>query len=284
MIFELALGIGITIIVVSFIVEYIDSTLGMGYGTTLTPLLMLMSGFDPLQIVPAILLSQLISGLLAGFAHHSIGNVNFKIETTNIGYIIKKIKELGIIESFKRGVPLHLKITLLITFCSILGILTAVLVAIRLPIFYLKLYIGILVLVIGIIILATINKRYRFSWKKITGLALIASFNKGISGGGYGPIITGGQLLVGIDGKNAIGITSLAEGLTCIAGVITYIFTKHAIDWILAPYLIIGAVLSVPLSAYTVKKIKTTKLKILIGIITIILGIATLGKIFYENT
>lgn len=279
MVFELALGIGITIIVVSFIIEYIDSTLGMGYGTTLTPLLMIISGFDPLQIVPAILLSQLISGLLAGFAHHSFGNVNFKIKTTNIKYIIKKIKELGIIESFKRGVPLHLKIALLITSCSILGILTAVLVAIRLPTFYLKLYIGILVLVIGIIILATINKHYRFSWKKITGLALVASFNKGISGGGYGPIITGGQLLAGIDGKNAIGITSLAEGLTCIAGVITYIFTKHIIDWTLAPYLIIGAVLSVPLSAYTVKKIKTTKLKIAIGIFTIGLGIITLGKI-----
>ena len=31
--------------------EYIDSALGMGYGTTLTPLL-LLAGFDPLEIVP----------------------------------------------------------------------------------------------------------------------------------------------------------------------------------------------------------------------------------------
>ena len=261
MIFELALGIGITIIILSFLIEYIDSTLGMGYGTTLTPLLMIIGGFEPLQIVPAVLLSQLISGLLAGFAHHSFGNVNFKIKTTNITYIIKKLKELGFVESFNRGIPLHLKIALLIASCSILGIIIAVFVAINLPAFYLKLYIGILVLAIGIVILATVNKHYGFSWKKITGLALIASFNKGVSGGGYGPIVTGGQLIAGVDGKNAIGITSLAEGLTCIVGVAAYLFTKSAIDWRLAPYLVIGAILSVPLSAYTVKKIKTAILQ-----------------------
>jgi len=279
MVFELAFGIGITIIVLSFLIEYIDSTLGMGYGTTLTPLLMIVGGFEPLQVVPAILLSQLISGLLAGFAHHSVGNVNFKIKTTNIRYIIKKIKELGFIESFKQGIPSHLKITLLIASCSIVGMLVAVFVAINLPAFYLKLYIGALVLVIGIVILATINKHNGFSWKKITSLALIASFNKGISGGGYGPIVTGGQLLAGVDGKNAIGITSLAEGLTCVVGVIMYIVANHIINWTLAPYLIVGATLSVPLSAYTVKKIKTTKLKIVIGIFTIMLGIITLGKV-----
>jgi len=50
------------------------------------------------------------------------------------------------------------------------------------------------VLLIEIFILITINRNYRFSWKKITVLGLIASFNKGISGGGYGPVVTGGQL------------------------------------------------------------------------------------------
>ncbi|MBA3064617.1 sulfite exporter TauE/SafE family protein, partial [Candidatus Woesearchaeota archaeon] len=77
MIFELALGIGITIAIIAFFAEYIDSTLGMGYGTILTPLLLLF-GFNPLQVVPAVLLSELITGLLAGFTHHKAGNVNFK--------------------------------------------------------------------------------------------------------------------------------------------------------------------------------------------------------------
>ncbi len=70
------------------------------------------------------------------------------------------------------------------------------------PKFYLKLYIGILIALIGIVIIATINREYAFSWKKITILGMIASFNKGISGGGYGPVVVGGQLVSGVNEKN----------------------------------------------------------------------------------
>jgi len=277
MIFELALGVGITIMIVAFFAEYIDSSLGMGYGTTLTPLLLLF-GFNPLQVVPAILLSELITGLLAGFTHHKAGNVNFKPKSTNIRYIMKRLKELGYVESFKRGIPIHLKIALVLAACSIIGTIAAVFIAVNIPKFWLKLYIGLLVMVIGGVILFTLNKNYKFSWKKILGLGFIASFNKGISGGGYGPVVTGGQLLSGVSGRNAVGITSLAEGLTCAVGVVAYLLTKSIIDWRLAPYLIIGAVISVPFSAKKKKKIKTRTLAIIIGIVTLILGAFTIIK------
>jgi len=48
----------------------------------------------------------------------------------------------------------------------------------------------------------------------------------------------------------------------------------------LAPYLITGALFSVPLSVYTVKKITTKKLTLIIGIATILLGTFTLVKLF----
>ncbi len=278
MFLELGIAFSLGIIIIAFFAEYIDSTLGMGYGTTLTPLLLIL-GFAPLQIVPAILLSEFVTGLLAGFTHHSLGNVDFRPKTTKTKIIRKKLAELGYVESFKRGIPKHLKITMLIASCSIIGTIAAVLLAINLPDFYLKLYIGTLILAIGIFMLLTHNRNFGFSWKKITFLGLIASFNKGISGGGYGPVVTGGQILSGMNAKNAIGITSLAEGLTCIVGVSIYLILPVSIDWMLAPYLMVGALLSVPLSAYTVKKMKTDKLKIIICIITIILGTLTLAKL-----
>lgn len=40
--------------------------------------------------------------------------------------------------------------------------------------------------------------------------------------GGYGVVVTGGQILSGVNGNNAVGITSLAEELTCIVGVIVF--------------------------------------------------------------
>lgn len=251
-IFELS----ILIIILAFLCEYIDSSLGMGYGTTLTPLLLIF-GYHPLQIVPCILLSELVTGLSAAFFHHRFKNANFKIGTPDF------------------------KIAFIMGGCSILGTLAAVHVALNLPAFYIKLYIGILVFSMGVLILITLNRRYRFSWQKISSLGLLAAFNKGISGGGYGPIVTSGQILSGVESKSAIGITSLAEGLTCLVGVITYLFyTNHTVEWNIAPSLVIGAILSVPLAAYTVKKFKNEHLKLIVGIASLILGLVTLGKLF----
>jgi uncharacterized membrane protein YfcA len=133
----------------------------------------------------------------------------------------------------------------------------------------------------GLVILFTLNKNYGFSWKKIISLGLLASFNKGMSGGGYGPVVTGGQVLSGVEGKSAVGITSLAEGLTCVVGVITYLFlAQKTADWKLAPIIITGAVCSVPFTAKTVKKISTRYLNLMIGILAVILGMVTLVKLF----
>jgi len=274
MILEISLLTGLIILVIAFFAEYIDSTLGMGYGTTLTPILLLM-GFAPLQIVPAVLLSELFSGLFAAFLHHRIGNVHFDFSNDHEHRIKKKLGKLGYIPKSKAS-----KVVFALSLFSVIGTIAAVLVAVNIPKFYLNLYIGILVLLMGIIILIRHKKRNRFSWKKIIGLGAIASFNKGMSGGGYGPVVTAGQILSGLKSKAAIAITSFAEGITCLVGVIAYLLVKSNINWVLAPFLVIGALLSVPLSAYTVKIIKTKKLTLIIGIVTICLGILTLVKLF----
>jgi uncharacterized membrane protein YfcA len=264
--------------VIAFLCEYMDSTLGMGYGTTLTPVFMLM-GFAPMQIVPVILLSELISGILAGVFHHREGNVDLKPRTADIFKIKNALRPLVYINSVRRTVPRHLKMALLLSMCSVVGTVAAVFVALNIPKFWLKMYIGCLVLAMGIIILVCINRNFKFSWKKITLLGVVASFNKGMSGGGYGPVVTGGQILSGVDGKSAVGITSLAEGLTCLVGVIAYILiSENSLDWKLAPWVVVGAVLSVPLSAKSVKVISERKLKFAIAILTIILGVFTIVK------
>ncbi|MEI6499595.1 MAG: hypothetical protein WCP21_01065, partial [Armatimonadota bacterium] len=73
--FDLRLALGLFL--AAFICEYFDSSIGMGYGTTLTPLLMIL-GFHPLVIVPAVMFSQMVAGLSAGAAHHTLGNASFR--------------------------------------------------------------------------------------------------------------------------------------------------------------------------------------------------------------
>jgi len=268
----------IGIFVISFICEYMDSTLGMGYGTTLTPLLLLM-GFSPASVVPAILVSQLIANALATIFHHREGNVNFRPSDSSVFSFKQMIHPADYFRSIRRSFPMHLKVGLLFGTCGIIGAIAAVMVAVKIPKFWLNLYIGILVLSMGLMILVMFNKKISFSFWRITGLGLFASFNKGLTGGGYGPIICAGQILSGVEGKNAVGITALAEGITCLAAVTGYLLVgRQAADWELAPWVIIGAVLSVPLSAKSVKRIPERKLKAAIAILTITLGILTIYK------
>lgn len=237
--------------------EYVDSTLGMGYGTTLTPILLLM-GYEPAQIVPSVLLSEFLTGILAGVLHQELGNVSFKPGSRPF------------------------KVAMALAGCSLIGTLAAVFIAVSLPVWILKTYIGVLVLAMGIVILLTRNKTFAFSWKKVIGLGLIAALNKGLSGGGYGPVVCGGQVLTGMGEKEAISITSLAEGLVCIVGVLAYILTGNgAIDWQLSPSLVLGALLSVPFAAFTVKKMSLRKLRWAIGSAVTGLGTFTLFKVIW---
>ncbi len=247
---DIALLVG-GIILIAFVCEYMDAALGMGYGTTLTPLLLIL-GFRPLEVVPTVLLSQFVASLTAGFFHHRLGNVDFS-----------------------RG-SLHLKVASMLALCGVLGAVVAVFIAVNLPPAVLQTYIGGIILFVGVLILLNGKKQRAFSWGRLTGLGLLAAFNKGLSGGGYGPVVTGGQILSGLNGKNAIGITSLAEGLVCLVAFALYLLFKGLTGWYLIPYVLAGAVLSVPLSALTVKKINMKVLHVAIGVITTVLGIATL--------
>jgi uncharacterized protein len=239
----------------AFFAEYVDSSLGMGYGTTLTPVLLIM-GFSPLQIVPAILFSEFISGISAGGLHHHIGNVNLNART-----------QAG-------------KSMLILAGCSIVGTVAAVFFALSLPKMFVKLYIGVMILVVGLFIIFGNRVLGSFAWSKVIGLGTIAAFNKGISGGGYGPLVTGGQVMIGVPGKNAIGITLLAEGLVCFVGLILYVTFHGWPEWNLAIPLAMGAIISVPAATWTVKILPERSIRKYIGYATIFLGTLTLVKLW----
>ena len=106
------------IIILAFVCELVDSSLGMGYGTTLTPVLLLM-GYDPLVVVPAVLFSEMITGFLAGLFHHEFGNVNFRPGSHDF------------------------KIMTVLAALSIMGTVVAVYIAMNIPRWLLTGYIGV---------------------------------------------------------------------------------------------------------------------------------------------
>jgi len=241
------------LVTLAFVAEYVDSSLGMGYGTTLTPILLIM-GFAPLQVVPLVLLSEFLSGVTAGLLHHRCGNVDFG-----------------------RGTEAR-KVVWILASCSVVGTLVAVLLAVSLPKTVVKLYISGMILAMGLFILLGRFIAHKLSWRRIIALGTIAAFNKGISGGGYGPLVTGGQILAGVSEKKAVGITSLVEGLVCIVGLITYLLLHGMPEWGLGVPLVLGAMLSVPMATWTVRVLPERLLRRSIGYATGFLGLLTLVK------
>ncbi|MBC8273736.1 MAG: sulfite exporter TauE/SafE family protein [Chloroflexi bacterium] len=269
---ELTLAVFAVVVVISLLCEYVDASIGMGYGTTLTPVLLII-GFLPLEVVPAVLLGQLAGGLVGGFVHHKVGNVSLDFRQDRA--VKKRLHAFGYIPR-----SVDSKVIMVLAVCGVVGVLTAIFFALNIPTLALKTYIGAMVVAIGVIILVRRNRESKLSWKTLVGIGLISSFNKGASGGGYGPLITGGQLVSGRETRSSIGSTTIAEALVCIVGFSGYLVIKGDIYWTLAAATSIGSIVAAPFAAITVSKLSPSKLKVVIGVVTCILGVFTLVKTF----
>jgi uncharacterized protein len=239
--------------VIAFGLAIIDSAFGMGYGTILTPVMLLL-GYDALLLVPAVIGSQLVGDVLQVFFHHEFKNVDMSPRSPD----------------FKVGLALSA--------FSLVGSVIGVLFVLNISKFALNLYIGVLVLVIGLVVLLNRERETDFSWLRLLFLGSIASFNKGLSGGGYGPVVTAGQVLTGVNARAAIGITAMAEGVTCVAALATYMLAGKAVDWRLMGAMAVGVALSTPIAAYIVSKLPPKHLKLIIGVLTIAMGTLTILK------
>jgi len=259
--------------ILALVCEYIDASIGMGYGTTLTPLLLII-GFSPLEVIPAVLLGQLAGGLIGGFAHHRVGNISLDFRQDE-RLIKQRLRGLGYLpKSFDA------KVIFILAVCGVFGALVGVFSAVNMPQLILKTYIGAMVLAIGVVILVRRSHKATFTWKGLIGVGLLSSFNKGMSGGGYGPLVTGGQIISGRETRSSVGSTTLAEAIVCIVGFLGYLLIKGNIFWTLAAAASIGSVIAAPFAAITVRKINAEKLKIAIGLATVVLGALILAKTF----
>lgn len=273
---EITVALFLWLFLLAFVCEFIDASMGMGYGTILSPILIIM-GFEPIVAVPAILLSQAFGGLTASIFHQQFENVNFNRRSND------------------------LKVVFIIVGFGIIATIIAVFIAVSIPKAAIKTYIGILVIVMGVLLL--INKTFSFSWGKMVVVGIVSSFNKAISGGGFGPVVTGGQLVAGQKETNAVGITTLAEAPICIIAFLTYLivrvtqgidgsileipvskffalfFSSDLIQWELLLALLLGSVIVAPFAAFTTRLTKD-KLRYIVGTIIIVLGVWTLYKTF----
>lgn len=242
------------VVLLSFACEYVDSSIGMGYGTTLTPMLLLL-GLNPAAVVPAVLVQELISGSANVISHQRLGNVDLRPS----GRALRMGALLGV--------------------CGLLGGALAARVALNLPADTVKLVTGIIVASMGVAVIGAGHLRLRFSWPRAGALGLVAAINKGFMGGGYGPIVSSGQIVTGIAPREAVAITSFAEATTCAGALAGYLTAGTPIPWALAGSLVAGGVVASVMGAATVRVMPERGLKWAIAGGCVVLGGLTLLKV-----
>lgn len=249
---------------IAFFCGLVDSSLGMCYGTILSPTLLLM-GYNPIIVVPSILFSQALSGVLAAIIHQHLRNVDFCLKSMDEG-------------SNDRGLSMDLKVTLCITLLGIIATIIAVLTAITIPRMILETYIGILVLIMGVLLL--FNKRFKFSWNRMIIVGILSAFNKGLSGGGFGPIVISGQIISGREYGRSIATTILSKALICIVGFLMYLLRCNHLKWDLIFPLSVGAILGSIVGPHITQRLKLGgRGRFILGSLIIALGLWTLLRI-----
>lgn len=222
----------ITLLVLAFILEMIDNGLGGGFGTILSPLLLLF-GYSPKVVVPAILVSETVSGLWGGAWHIKFKNVNFKVVgLTLLGSLIAMALATYVMGSI-------------------------------LPSSSVKLLICILAVIMGIFVVVRsylMDKLSKIKLKKphpllFSLLGFMIGYNKGSSGGNYGPFSVTAYMVLGLTAATAIGTTTIAEGIACALGVAMYLQITGIVLALAIP-ITLGSFIADPISAWANNKLK----------------------------
>lgn len=237
----------VLVIAVSFILGVIDLSVGMGYGFSVTPVLILL-GFSVTDTIPAVLAGSLLGGVISSISHQRLGNVDFEFKSK----ALKMAVLLGVIGAF--------------------GVFLGVYSSFSIPERYTQTYIGIITLLSGFFIQHEKQLRFRFTWLRISFMGLIGAVNKGLTGGGYGPVITSGGILSGIKEKTAIAIQSLSESFVSMVGFFYYLCSDTPLQWTLIRDTSLGVMIAAPIAAYFVKSIDEDLINKIIILFSIAMG------------
>jgi len=236
----------LVLILMAFIMEIVDTSLGMMYGTILSPLL-IGYGFEPMLVVPAILISQAIGGIGGTVSHHIFKNANFNGFTTDT------------------------KVVLSMVLPGLIAVVLGALVVVSIPKIVLKTYIGILVIIMSVLCLHPY--RYEFRWWKHIGIGSVAAFNKVLTGGGFGPVTSTGGILAGLDARVSIATTTFAEVVICLSAFGMYVALFGVKNPVFISSLCIGAVIGGLIGPYISSRVSHKKLRAAVGVLGIISGV-----------
>jgi len=239
-------------LLVGFIAQMIDGTLGMAYGVSCNTFL-LTAGIPPAIASASVHFAEIFTTLASGISHFKMKNIDKKIFLRLlVPGVLGGVIGAYILSSFDGGM--------------IAPFVNAYLV------------------VMGIVILIKMvkpTKESREVGKAIYGLGLVGGFCDAIGGGGWGPVVTSTLVASGHDLKKTIGSVNTAEFFVTLAQSITFFTILGFMDNMTSILgLIVGGVIAAPFAAYFCKKIPVRPLLGIVGAVIIFLNARSLILFF----
>jgi uncharacterized membrane protein YfcA len=256
--FNITFLIGIAL--AGFAAQFIDGTLGLGYGVSSTSLLV-ATGLAPAIASASVHTAEIVTTLVSGIVHHQLGNV-------------------------KRELVLPLAIP------GVIGGMLGAYFLSSIPGKTIKPWMAGLLLVMGCLIVYRFLRRTkrgvagkRLSTPKMALLGLVAAFLDAVGGGGWGPLATP-SLILAENGQphEVVGSVNLVEFFVTLAETITFALTigLEAFRWDIVAALLVGGVIAAPIAAWVCKKLPHRTMGILIGVLLILLNVRTLVLTFVK--
>ncbi|WP_244930426.1 sulfite exporter TauE/SafE family protein [Nocardioides sp. W7] len=219
---------------VGLLAQLIDGSLGMAYGVTSSTLL-LAAGVAPAAASAAVHFSEIGTSLVSGFAHHKLGNVDWR--TVSIlaipgfagafaGATFLVSLDGDTAKPWVAGILLGLGIYVIWRFLVLGG---------RRPTF-----------------------KSRPSAKMLAPMGVIGGALDAIGGGGWGPVGTTTLLSSGrLEPRKVIGSIDTSEFVVAVGGSLGFILAlgSQGIEWSYAAALLAGGVIAAPIAAWLVKKL-----------------------------
>ncbi len=254
----------VVIAIIGFFAQFIDGTMGMGYGVSAASWL-IAAGLYPAIASATVHTAEVFTTLVSGGSHLFFGNV-------------KKEWLLPLV------IP------------GVIGGVAGAYFLTSIPGATIKPYIAGFLLLLGALVLyRSISRKipapttdsaetnslspHPISKIRLPLLGLAASFLDAVGGGGWGPIATPGLILSqNTEPRKVVGTVNLAEFFITIAISLTFLVTLgwQDFEWDLVIALLIGGIIAAPIAAYLCKRMPTKLLGILIGLVLIGLNLRTI--------
>ncbi len=241
-------------LITGFFAQMVDGSLGMGYGTISTTLL-LANGVNPAIVSSRVHTARVFSSGVSGYSHHRFGNINKKL--------------------FKSLV--------------IPGIIGAVIGAtlsyygqkysswVRIPLSFYTIYLGYYIMRKAFKKATNKSKVKRAGW-----LASAGGFLDAFAGGGWGTLVTSTLLSKRRSPRYVIGSVCLAEFFVVLVSSITFFILLKSIPLIDVAGLIIGGLIAAPIAARLVGKLPLKTMFIIVGCFVILTSMNTLWNVISQ--